>query len=233
MMGARSPWRTARSRAVTAVAAVGLLASAPTTAHASMEQVVRADDGLMATGTVSRAAYPDGTEREISVMLVVPRGVTTATGGDVDLSKAWTLIRETVVSDPSGRVRPGTTVCSTLANPTRWHGGARTPAGDKWTGSTFDFDCEGGTPYDSYRVQWEPAQSWVLVTNPVTAAWMSSHLVRWSSSNAQGSVAGRPTANQQSTVTVCGARQARADCFTGAGQVVPSFDSMVISATSS
>lgn len=217
-----------RTVAMAAVAAVTLL---PATAHGSMEQVVRADDGIMATGTVTRAAYPDGTERELSVMLVVPRGVTTATGGDVDLSRAWALVKETVVSDPSGRMSAGATVCSTLANPQRWGGGARTPAGDKWTGTTFEFECEGGTPYDSYRVRWESAQSWVLVTNPVTTAWMSSHVMRWSSSTAEGTIAGRPTANQQSTVTVCGVHEGRPDCFTGAGQVVPSFDSMVITAT--
>jgi hypothetical protein len=208
-----------------------LIAFSPNAATASMEQVVKADDGIMATGTVTRALYPDGTEREVSVMLVAPRGVTTATGsGEVDLSRAWALVKETVVADPSGKVNPGTTVCSSLSNPERWAGGGLTQHGDKWTGSTFEFRCDGATPYDAYRVRWEPANSWVLVTNPVTAAWMSSHLIRWSSSTAQGSIAARPTANQQSTMTLCGVQQGRPECFTGAGAVVPSLDGMVITA---
>lgn len=231
-MMSRHPRSGATAVRLALLVAATMIALGPTAAHGSMEQVVRADDGIVAAGTVTQAAYPDGTEREVWMMLVVPRGVTLSTGGgDVDLSRAWALVRETIVSDPSGRLTPGTTVCSTLANPQRWGGGAHTPAGDRWTGTTFEFACEGGTPYDAYRVRWEPAQSWVLVANPVTAAWMGGHVIRWSSSSAQGTVAARATANQQSKVTLCGVRAGRSECFTGAGQVVPSVDGMVITAT--
>lgn len=220
-----------RRAAVTVVVLLGLASSlVPAPASAGGQQVVRATDGLTAGGSV-RARFPDGTERYISVVYVAPRGVLTSTGsaGDVDIARPFVVIEETITADPAnGNRAVGTVTCSQVSNPEVWSTGSLTAKGDQWAGAFVEVRCPN-SPYDRYRVRWDP--DWVLVTGAAPVLWMTTPVGRWSTSTARGTIGMVPKADQASKMTLCGVQHNRSECTTDeAAGVVPSIDGMVVTA---
>lgn len=220
-----------RRAAWTGVVLLGLATSlVPSPASAGGQQAVRAADGLTAGGSV-RARFPDGTERYISVVYVAPRGVVASTGsaGDVDIARPFVVIEETITADPAnGNRTMGTVTCSQVSNPAVWSAGSLTAKGDQWAGAFVEVRCPN-SPYDTYRIRWDP--DWYLVTGLVPVAWMTGPVGQWSTMTARGTIQLVPKADQASTMTLCAMRRGRSDCTTDeAATVVPSTDGMVVTA---
>lgn len=224
---------------------VGVIASAVflvatqgmTHAEAAPLQTARSQDGLFASATISDALFPDGSTRALSVSLVIPRGAVTGTEAlaSLDVTRAWAVFGEFIVSDPAtNNTTSGDAVCSLAANPTRFSEGSLGPRGDSWDGTSVDVSCGDDSGYDFYRVRWNPRTR--LITNQVTTNWGGSQLTNWSAANARGTLEMVPTADQQSVVSICGFRSGSADqdagfdCFDGWGRVVPSVDGMTVHA---
>lgn len=212
--------RVALSVALGAVATV----TWPPAASGVPAQVVRADDALVAHASTSDIPFADGTERVLSVSLVVPKGATTGTAptGLVDLARPWAVVTETSLST-------GRDVCSSVANPEDWNEGSLAADSITWVGAWVDVRCDDGNGYLFYRVHWEPGPYW-LVTNPVVTTLMGGQVSLWSAGGMRGSVQLRPKANSPAVVTVCGHRaDDGVDCFahrSGYGAVIVSSDGM-------
>lgn len=204
--------------------------SLPRAVAVSSPQTAHSNDGLLAHGYVD-LPFPDGTTRRIDVTLVVPRGNPTSTPatGMIDLRRPWTVVSQWITDDPPSQARhDGTRSCESLFNPSTIREGSRSPDGRAWVGTSVDVVCDDGAGFDFYRVTWSPGPFW-LVTNEVATAVMGGTLTTWATERASGVVTGRPLANQQAVVTVCGHRLRHVECFGGAsgwGTVIPSVDKM-------
>lgn len=171
--------------------------------------------GTFAQSMVYNAAFPDGTTRDFSALLVQPQAVTaTAPEASLDISRSWAVLTETMASDPRKAYQDdGSEACSAATNTSPTALSAPT---------SFDVVCDDGAGYAFYRVAWTPGPQSVQVTNPAVNASMGDETVNWSAGGLAGAVVIWPSATEITAATVCGFRPTTAaaaghfECFGGA-----------------